>query len=386
MSEFWETISGFFEDLYMAVVGNSYVPDLVEEVIAWFKKLTSPVTDVLDGIMETAGKLFNKVLGFFSGSTDLELDFSQMLENFTVTLPEAVDAFYLKVTEMFESMLVLADDYAVFLTDALGDKALSAVSKGHSDAEKVGLPVWRNLTKGLKSYINFVKKLAATHIPKIAAAFTDVNEDVGKVVANMVKAIGGIKEKLVEDTPKITAKLNEIITAITNVAKAITGNGGPISALAALQSDMDALKFNAVQNIERDTAKVKDAFDAVKRAVESISKALDDAKRKIDEFNEKAAGVKAPDLSGSGGDDDDDPKASGFTSQSAGIAALTRAATAQRDFRTTRPASIPSVSRTTNSTASSVTNNIKMEIAVDSPQRMEQLQRMTQRIVRSKLS
>lgn len=70
LSGFVETFIGYFHNLYMVLVGNSIVPDMINLIVEWFMKLDS-ILDIVSGFVDGVVGLFqgamDAVAGFFGG-------------------------------------------------------------------------------------------------------------------------------------------------------------------------------------------------------------------------------------------------------------------------------------------------------------------------------
>src|SRR5690625_5509990 len=62
-------IIDFFHGLYMTLVGNSIIPDMVEAIVEWFSNmftwLIEIVMNIVEGIVEAFTTIYETVTGYF---------------------------------------------------------------------------------------------------------------------------------------------------------------------------------------------------------------------------------------------------------------------------------------------------------------------------------
>lgn len=346
VSTFSETIIGFFDAMYTAIVGGSIVPDLVNGVIEWFGNLTAPITAVVTGLTETVKGLFTSIFGFFSGSNSIELDFNQLIENFTVTLPNSVKQFTLIVQQAFGYMQEATTLYATFLLQTLVQQALPAATRAHQTMGSTISRIWNTLSGQADGYSSKIRDITLIHVPDMAKAFTTAASTISTDINTMVAAIGSIKTKLIQDTPQIVSKFGEIVTAITGVATAITGANGPIVGISQFQTKIDGLSTSKINAI-------KDAFGGV------VSK-MDEAIVKARELTEAINNIPQP--------------PSNIQTSSNNLQSVT----------------VPANNSQLNSSSSSTTNNnsptVNIYLTVDSTQRMRDTVTLIKRTVAGDLT
>lgn len=76
-----DSVSGWFNDMYMKVVGGSIVPDMVREVIAEFKRMDQ-------GVTTTTQQMTGKATDAFTSLSDSIIDSMEMVNLQVVTLQD----------------------------------------------------------------------------------------------------------------------------------------------------------------------------------------------------------------------------------------------------------------------------------------------------------
>ena len=271
---FIESMTGFFTDLYMSIVGGSIVPDMINGIIEWFGRLGGPVLETVRELIGTVGDLFSSITDWFGGSgTELNVDTQAMIEDFTVTLPEAVQAFTELVAQAFNIMSEATLQYGTFLQDVLVAAAIPAATKGHQSMGSSVSSVWARLAGLASAYMSIVVMLTTTSIPAMAKAFVNAGKTISSTATTINESVGSIKTRIQADAPDINAAFQTIITKIGEVPGA---TGPAVSAISSFKSTVDGISTNKIDN-------VKSAFDRVESAVKSAIQALRDFNNQVDE-------------------------------------------------------------------------------------------------------
>lgn len=100
-----ETIIDFFHGLYMTLVGNSIIPDMVEAIVEWFHNLFEWLIDIVlnivEGIVEAFTTIYETVTSYFEMVGEI---ISAVWEYITETFTNALDFILALVTGDFEGM------------------------------------------------------------------------------------------------------------------------------------------------------------------------------------------------------------------------------------------------------------------------------------------
>lgn len=270
LSTFIETIVGFFQGLYDTLVGNSIIPDLINGIIEWFGNLSAPITEIIQSLIDIAQSLFSSIIDFFTSGTTAELDFSQLIEDLTVTLPESVQALTELVLEAFTIMTDIVTIYTEFLVQSLAVQAISKLIQSHQKFATSATGLWEDVISVANSYNDLLITIGTSSIPTMGTAFNTAKGVIELASKSINTAIGSIKTKLEQDVPGITSEFDKIKTAIENVGTAIDGAGGLLSKIGSINTKLGEISTTPVSDLETSFNNVKTKIGEVIGKVQEL--------------------------------------------------------------------------------------------------------------------
>lgn len=124
------SIIGFFKSLYNDLVGHSIIPDMVNAIISWFKKLISPIQGVINAIansMRSIAGVVTKFVSYFSSGVS-------QVANFMKSLPGKVVS---AIGNLTSRLYNLGSDAMRGFLNGLGSLAGRVYDKARSIADSV---------------------------------------------------------------------------------------------------------------------------------------------------------------------------------------------------------------------------------------------------------
>ena len=159
-------VDKFFHDLYIAVVGNSYVPDMVKEIKAWVAMLKAWFVKPIEGFVE-------KVKGYFAELTGDDMTPSETVEKVWTDLTDAI-------TTGWEGAQAAAQSY---WEEVDGDEKVTAVTTTIKDG-------WTEATDAVNLYLKSVKESLNQDSP--APVRTEEDQNTADTVGGVVRGSASI--------------------------------------------------------------------------------------------------------------------------------------------------------------------------------------------------
>lgn len=271
-----EAVSGFFRKMYDAVVGHSYVPDMVDEIGQHMKKLdanlTAPArraaisvenvfrgmsftaTDVLEDLRErasfTAGSMIQSMSGAFAGALQGTTNWSQVGQ-------QMLNQF---LTNAIGMVLTWTTTWAAGeLMRATATTAANATIAGSTAATMGAMTaVVSTALTGLKMIALAVARTAVSVVGTVIAAITPVLIGVSTVIATVMTTVGTMLINLgtaMQSIPIVGNILGAIVIAMGGAAIALGAAlpgvvaglmGGLAGAAGALGSAIPAMAAGGI--------------------------------------------------------------------------------------------------------------------------------------------
>jgi len=236
------TMIEFFDNLYMALVGGSIIPDLINEMIYWFDSLIEPILGSLQslasGVQSILGSIFS---GIFGGDES----------GFTSFIPDAIG--------LAEQASRFGDfvEKAVTAIGRFQSVLLSTLGPAIELFEKTVLPAWQAVDAVLLSVVNNTLFLQNEILPGLSSKLSDVGKafseafdanaigQVASAIDTIVGRLGDVDENA-DDAKEALSGLNSVsLNSILNATAQLRDNLA--DALSAAQDLPGALANINVQ-------------------------------------------------------------------------------------------------------------------------------------------
>jgi len=210
-STFVETIIDFFMGLYMTLVGNSIIPDMVEAIVEWFHNmfdwLIDIVMNIVDGIVEAFTAIYETITSYFEMVGEI---IGAVWEYITETFSNALDFILALVTGDFEGMkdaiqnqMQNAQDLLKNIWNAI-DSFLSSTLGGIWDTVK---SVFASIFSTISSILGNVKSTVSSIWNSIKSFFTTV----------VTAIVNLVKQRFDNLKNNVTTVFNAVKSFISNV-------------------------------------------------------------------------------------------------------------------------------------------------------------------------
>lgn len=245
VSGYWEAFWGFWTRLYDRLVGESLIPDLVNDIISWFLNLFNGViqwvTDLVTGVIEWFTNLYTDVVQWV---TDLVNDVIQWFADLVTDVVEAVSGFVGDVVTFFEDIY-----------NGIKEWLLALITEGPSD-------VWEFITGILDT---------------VGGAVSDVVETAKEIGQGI---IDGIKDAIVGGAGALLGAAQDAVGGLIQGAKDFLGIGSPSKefinigeeAIAGLVDGLRQARAALAKMVEATVDTFIEGFSGVFKAIDKIWK------------------------------------------------------------------------------------------------------------------
>lgn len=289
---FVDAIVGFFHGLYMTLVGNSIIPDMVNAIVEWFQNMFQWVIDIVMGIVE--------------GIVDAFMFIYETVSNYIEMVLEIVTSVWEFIKDVFTSAL----SFLVALVTGDFEGMRDAIKNIMDSAKKLLENIWNAidnfLSKTLGGIWDTVKNIFGNIFSTISNILGNIRNTVSNIwngIRNTISSvINGIRSVItsvfngIRNT--ISSVLNGIRSTVSNVwngirntiTNVVNGIRNTISnifnGLVGIVSSAFSRVRNAVTNgitgaYNAVTGKIKDFFNAGKNIVGSIADGIKSAVGKV---------------------------------------------------------------------------------------------------------
>lgn len=256
---FVETIIDFFYGLYMTLVGNSIIPDMVEAIIEWFHNLFEWLVEIVSEIVEN-------VVEYFMNLYETAVEIFGTFWEFLVEI-------WGYISETFENAL----EFILALVEGDFEGMKEAIENQMENAREFLAEVWQLIK-------DYVAKKASEILSNITKRFIEIKDNIKEkitdakdaLVNRFTEMVTNAKNKVQEILKNIISKFNEIKNNITNkIAEAKT-------ALVNKFTEMVTSAKNKAQEIVN---AAKEKFEAVKQGIRNkLTEAVTVVGQKISEM------------------------------------------------------------------------------------------------------
>ncbi len=244
ISTFVETIIDFFYGLYMTLVGNSIIPDMVEAIVEWFQNmfqwLIDIVKNIVDGIVEAFTTIYETVTSYFE------------------MIGEIIESVWTYIKGTFENALAFL--VALVTGDFEGMK--NAIQKQMLNAQNLLKNIWNAIDKFLSSTLggiwDTIKRIFSSIFKTIGNILDNTSNTISKVW-NTIKTVISTAVNNVKST--ITKVFNTVRTVISNVMNSVR------STISNIWNGIRSTISSVVNGIR---STISSVFNAVRSTISSV--------------------------------------------------------------------------------------------------------------------
>ncbi len=207
-----ETIIDFFHGLYMTLVGNSIIPDMVEEIVEWFTNmgewLIDIVTFLVDGVVLIFTSLYNGVALIFETLLGVLVDIWQYISN---TFENAVSFIYALVTGDFEGMKTAMSNQmenARNLLSNIWDRIKGLIG---TKASQILTDIIKKFLDIKNNMVNKINEARVQVVNKFTEIVSGVRNKASEVVSTVKDKFNDVKSRIIEPITEAKNKVSEIV-------------------------------------------------------------------------------------------------------------------------------------------------------------------------------
>lgn len=281
---FVDAIIGFFHGLYMALVGNSIIPDMVNAIVDWFKNMFQWVIDIVmmivDGIVDAFMFIYETVSNYIEMVWEIIQSvwdyIKQTFENalaFIVALVtgdfqgmrDAINAQMENVKKLLENIWKAIDS---FLTKTLGGiwdtvknifgNIFSTISSILGNIRNTISNIWNGIRNTISSVLNGIRSVVSNVWNGIRNTISNVVNGIRNTISNIFNSLKGI----------VSNAFNAVRNAVSNGIK------GALNVVTNMAKNF----FNAGKNI------VTSIADGITGAIGKVTDAIGNVAGKIRNF------------------------------------------------------------------------------------------------------
>lgn len=256
---FVETIIGWFEFLYIVLVGNSIIPDMVNAIIEWFNNLfewlVEIVTMLVDWIVEAFTAIYETITNYFEMASEI---IASVWEYIQETFSNALSFLVALVTGDFEGMKEAIQNQmenAQNLLENIWNAIDGFLSKTLGN-------IWTNI----KSKFTDIKNNISNRISEAKNALvTNFNEMVSTAISKASEIVSTAREKFEEVKGAIRDKLTDAVSTVGEKVGEMPGKvTEKVSDMLSVGEDLIGGLIDGIKNMG------KDAIEAVTGVVDGV--------------------------------------------------------------------------------------------------------------------
>lgn len=183
---FVKTIVDFFHGLYTTLVGNSIIPDMVNEIVAWFKNMFKWVVDLVKNIVTDVVKWFTDL------ANNITLIFTAILTFYKVVWTDILNFFKMILTEIFNTgkaiftslsntISTIVNGIKTTITSVL-TAIKTTVNTIFTAIKTTSVNIWNSIKSTISSVVSSISSYIAT-------TFNTVLSNVQRIFNNVKTAI-----------------------------------------------------------------------------------------------------------------------------------------------------------------------------------------------------
>jgi TP901 family phage tail tape measure protein len=197
VSSFVTSIIDFFKSVYMAVVGGSIIPDLINGVINWFKKLISKPVSYVKFLYDKAKAIFNAIR---SAVTSVVKSLISKVVNYFVNL-------YSKAKARFNAIKSAASS----IWNAIKSKISSVASSIYSKVSSIFSKVVSIIRSKLNSARSAVGKAMSGIVSKVRGIGSKLYSAGKNAIQSLVDGIKAVANVPIKEVKKIIASIRNLL-------------------------------------------------------------------------------------------------------------------------------------------------------------------------------
>lgn len=266
------TIIDFFHGLYMTLVGNSIIPDMVNEIVDWFKNMFNWLIDIVKSIVDGVVSAFDTLLGFITTiMTGIQTVFTVVwntIKLVVTTVSEAIRNVINTVWIGIQAFLTSAMNTIKNIFTTVWNAIKNLITTVLNAIKSIMTTVWNGIKSLITTVMNTIKTIITTVWNAIKSIITNVLNTIKSVTTSIWNSIKSV----------ITTVLNAIKSTITTVWNAIKSTVTTVmnaikSVIETVWNAAKTIVTNAVNAIKDTISRV---FNATKDLIATILNAIKD--------------------------------------------------------------------------------------------------------------
>ncbi len=306
---FVQTIIEFFHNLYMTLVGNSIIPDMVEAIVEWFQNMFEWLIEIVMNIVEFVTDAFMAIFEVISDYLEMAWEIVQSIWEFiTEVFTSALEFIKALVTGDFEGMRDAIQNIMEsakqlleniwnaidgFLTKTLGSiwetvksifsNIFSTISSILSNIQSTISSIWNAILSVITGVLNGIRSVVTSVWNGIRSVITGVVNGIRSVVSSVFNAIRSVISSIMNGIRStISSVWNGIRSTVSSVVNSIR------STISSIFSSLSGIVTGAMSGVRN---AVSNGIKGALKAVTSMGSAFKNAGSKI--VSMIADGIKA---------------------------------------------------------------------------------------------
>lgn len=199
-------VISFFQGLYNTLVGHSIIPDLVNGIIDWFKKIPAKILSVVKSFCD-------KVVNYFNNLKSNAVKVFNNLKNSAVSIWNSIKSKVVSVaSSLYNSVKSKFNSLKSSISNIFSSIKSTASSIWNSIKSKV-VSIASSLYNGVKSKVTSLKNRLVSILSTIRGKFSSVWNSIKSTVVNIVSSM----------VTRVKDLINGISSTISNIGNKISG-------------------------------------------------------------------------------------------------------------------------------------------------------------------
>lgn len=267
---FVDAIVGFFHGLYMTLVGNSIIPDLVNEIVQWFKDMFQWVIDIVMNIVD--------------GIVDGFMFIYETVSNYIEMVLEIVKSVWQFIQDVFTNALAFLK--ALVSGDFEGMR--DAIKNIMDSAKRLLENIWQAIDKFLSKTLGGIWDTVKNIFGNIFSTISNILGNIRSTISNIFSAIRTVISNILNSIRSTIVNIwtgikNTVTNVVTGIKNTITNIFNSLKGIvtSAFSKVKNAVKTGITGAYNAVTDKIKDFFNAGKNIVGSIADGIKAAVGKV---------------------------------------------------------------------------------------------------------
>ena len=262
VSGFVEGIVNFFKGMYMTIVGGSIVPDMVNEIVVWFKNMFKWLVDIVKNIVEGVKNGFNTIKEAIKSVMDsIKTTISNIWNTIKTVVNTVINGIKSVITSIFnaiKSFITSSVNGWKNIIARVWNAIKSVVTNIVNGIKNTISSVFNSIKSTISSIMNGIRSITSSIWNGIKSTISSVVNGIRSTVSNIFNSLKGI----------VSGAMNGVKSAVS------TGINGALKAVTGMASKF----YNAGRNI------VTSIADGIKSAVGKVTGAISGIASKIRGF------------------------------------------------------------------------------------------------------